>query len=254
MATEKKYYWIKLKESFMTSDTVDYFMSQKNGAKFVVLYQILCLKTMNTDGKLSRKIGEIIIPYDAEKISRDCSWFSVKEIKEALNLYKSFGLVYEDIDGSLVISDYENLIGYETNWANQKRRQRETKKGGHCPPNVHQNVHTDKEIDKEIDIRDKINSCFMGDEKPPNPPTTTNRFKPPTVEEVQEYCRERNNNIDAERFIDYYSSNGWKVGRNSMKDWKAAIRTWERNENGCSEQGQTQKPKECEIKLGGIYL
>lgn len=54
------------------------------------------------------------------------------------------------------------------------------------------------------------------------------RFKPPTVEEVAEYCRERQNKVDAQRFIDYYTANGWKVGRNSMKDWKAAIRTWEK--------------------------
>jgi DNA-binding PadR family transcriptional regulator len=55
------------------------------------------------------------------------------------------------------------------------------------------------------------------------------RFTPPTLEEVKEYCIERKNNVDAQRFIDYYSSNGWKVGRNSMKDWKAAVRTWEKN-------------------------
>lgn len=54
------------------------------------------------------------------------------------------------------------------------------------------------------------------------------RFKPPTVEEVAEYCRERQNKVDAQRFIDYYTANGWKVGRNSMKDWKAAVRTWEK--------------------------
>ena len=54
------------------------------------------------------------------------------------------------------------------------------------------------------------------------------RFKKPTLEEVQTYCLERNNNINAELFIDYYESNGWKVGKNSMKDWKAAVRTWEK--------------------------
>jgi len=57
----------------------------------------------------------------------------------------------------------------------------------------------------------------------------TLRFTPPTLEEVKNYCKERNNNVDAERFIDYYTSNGWKVGKNNMKDWKAAIRTWERS-------------------------
>lgn len=55
------------------------------------------------------------------------------------------------------------------------------------------------------------------------------RFKPPTVEEVRAYCIERKNNIDANRFVDFYTANGWMVGKNKMKDWKAAVRTWERN-------------------------
>lgn len=54
------------------------------------------------------------------------------------------------------------------------------------------------------------------------------RFKKPTLEEVKEYCLERQNNINPELFIDYYESNGWKVGKNPMKDWKACIRTWEK--------------------------
>lgn len=56
------------------------------------------------------------------------------------------------------------------------------------------------------------------------------RFTPPPVEEVEAYCRERGNAVDAQRFVDFYSSNGWRVGRNPMKDWRAAIRTWEKNE------------------------
>lgn len=61
------------------------------------------------------------------------------------------------------------------------------------------------------------------------------RFAKPTIEEVSDYCNERNNDVDAEKFYDYYSSNGWKVGKNSMKDWKASVRTWEKNTT------QTQK-------------
>ena len=52
-------------------------------------------------------------------------------------------------------------------------------------------------------------------------------FTPPTLAEVTAYCRERQNAVDPQRFIDYYTANGWKVGKNSMKDWKAAVRTWE---------------------------
>jgi len=60
-------------------------------------------------------------------------------------------------------------------------------------------------------------------------PQKTTRFTPPTVEEVSDYCRERNNLVDPEKFVDYYTARGWKIGKNSMKDWKAAVRTWERN-------------------------
>jgi hypothetical protein len=55
-------------------------------------------------------------------------------------------------------------------------------------------------------------------------------FKKPSVIDIQNYCKERNNNIDAEAFIDFYESKDWKIGKNKMKDWKAAVRTWERRE------------------------
>lgn len=55
------------------------------------------------------------------------------------------------------------------------------------------------------------------------------RTTKPTVEDVRSYCQERHNNVDPERFWNYYEANGWKVGKNSMKDWKACVRTWERN-------------------------
>jgi len=53
------------------------------------------------------------------------------------------------------------------------------------------------------------------------------RFTPPTFAEVTVYCRERNNGINAQLFIDFYSSKDWMIGKNRMKDWKAAIRNWE---------------------------
>ena len=154
MATGKRYYWMKLKESFMTSDTIDYFMSQPDGANYVVLYQMLCLKTINTDGRLSRQIGEIIIPYDVEKIRRDCKWFSVDTIRVALKLYQAVGLIYEDQKGVLVLSDHHNLVGSETDYAAQKKLQRQNQ--GKLPTttvdNTVDNVHTDNR-DKILDKR-----------------------------------------------------------------------------------------------------
>lgn len=69
------------------------------------------------------------------------------------------------------------------------------------------------------------------------------RFTPPTVEEVRAYCQERKNNVDPQRFVDYYTANGWKVGRNPMKDWKAAVRTWERNGSSRPQQQQPTPSK-----------
>jgi hypothetical protein len=67
------------------------------------------------------------------------------------------------------------------------------------------------------------------------------RFAKPTIEEVIDYCNERQNDVDAEKFYDYYSSNGWKVGKNAMKDWKASVRTWEKN---TTQQQKVSQPKQ----------
>ena len=59
----------------------------------------------------------------------------------------------------------------------------------------------------------------------------TEKLKPPTLEEIKAYCKERNNNIDAEAFFDYYTANGWVQGNQNkpLKDWKAAVKLWEKN-------------------------
>jgi len=67
------------------------------------------------------------------------------------------------------------------------------------------------------------------------------RFTKPTIEDIKEYCIERNNFVDAEKFFDYYSSNGWKVGKNPMKDWKASVRTWEKNSTSEQSKGKVQQ-------------
>ena len=189
MATGKKYYWLKLRETFLTSDAVDFLMSQEDGANYVVLYQMICLKTINTDGRLARQIGEIIIPYDEPKIARDCKWFSIDTVRVALNLYKALGLVYQDEDGVLVLTNHKEMVGSETDWKEQKRIQREKKQlalAEHAESGevagcgqVHIGVHTDvlesvhTEIrDKSIENRDKnISSC--GELKNSSPPVIT---------------------------------------------------------------------------------
>ena len=230
MATGKRYYWIKLKESFMTSDAVDFLMGQPDGANYVVLYQMLCLKTINTDGRLSRRIGEVIIPYDEQKIARDTKWFSVDTVRVALHLYKALGLVYQDQDGVLALTDHENLVGSETDWAVKKRRQALDNNSPGLLPSSGESDGENFPIEIDIENRDKeIENRDKEIEEKQQPRA---RFVPPSIQDVATYCAERNNGVDAQRFVDYYTANGWKVGKNPMKDWKAAVRTWERNRKG----------------------
>lgn len=65
-------------------------------------------------------------------------------------------------------------------------------------------------------------------------------FKPPTVDDVRAYCTERGNCVDPQSFVDFYASKGWMIGKNKMKDWKAAVRTWERSETK-TRLGETAK-------------
>ena len=71
-------------------------------------------------------------------------------------------------------------------------------------------------------------------------------FTPPTLEEVKNYCQERNNTVNPEKWISHYQSNGWKVGKNQMKDWKAGVRTWEGNS---FESKPTQFANKDQIRL-----
>ena len=169
MATGKRFYWIKLKDSFMSSDEIDYLMSQLDGANYVVLYQMLCLKTINTNGCLVSKIGEMLIPYDAEKIQRECKWFPLSTVRLALTVYKQIGLIFENPDGTLSISDYQNMIGSETDWAakNRKIRSNAANKelqaghdtghttGHNVSTDGGENVPTEKEIEKDKDIENR---------------------------------------------------------------------------------------------------
>ena len=142
----------------MNSDAVDFLMSQKNGAEYVVLYQMLCLMTVKTNGKLERQLNEVIIPYDAEKIQRDTKYFNIDTVRNALQLYIHLGLIYKDDNGCLSIADYGNLVGSESGSAERVRRFRNSK-ALHCNDDVtdmkrisNELSNTDIDIEKEIDI------------------------------------------------------------------------------------------------------
>lgn len=177
MAEEKKYYWIKIKDSFMTSDKVDFLMSQKDGANYIVLYQMLCLMCLNTNGELSRKIGEVIIPFDVDKITRDCKYFERNTVIIALELFRKLGMIYQETNGIFVISEFDNMVGSSKQDDHTKKlaAERQAKFRQKNKQNAIESVTVTQEVTDEVtlnrntDIRDKIldnNNIYTGAENP----------------------------------------------------------------------------------------
>lgn len=86
------------------------------------------------------------------------------------------------------------------------------------------------ETGKETERTQTVESNLIAEDTAVALPAKRTRFMPPTVEEVTDYCIERNNGIDPQAFVDYYTARGWMLNKQKMKDWKAAVRTWERND------------------------
>ena len=163
---EKKFFWIKLKTDFFNQDEIDYLMSQKNGCEYIVLYQMLCLQTANNGGMLSRQVGEMLVPYDINKIVRDTKYFDFDTVAVALELFKKLGLIYEMDDHILKIARIEEMVGSESANANaiRQKRFREKQKlqsvtNSNANSNAlgvtNSNIEIEKEIEKEIENRDR---------------------------------------------------------------------------------------------------
>ena len=107
-------------------------------------------------------------------------------------------------------------------------------KGGRPPKNQTDSEKTEQFSEKpkkaKTNTKTNTNRNTKSNEMEADKPPTRNRFIPPTVDQVEAYCTEKGYTVDSNRFVDYYTSNGWKVGKNPMRDWKASVRTWNRKE------------------------
>lgn len=158
---DKKFYWIKLKTDFFNTPAVDFLLSQENGSEYVVLYQMLCCMTANNKGSLSTQIGEIIVPFNADKIARDTKYFSKDTVMVALELFKKLGLIYSDEGDCLRLAGIEEMTGSESasKEAVKKREYRNKKETPTLPAPEEKDTKgdnlvdttKDKEVDKEVD-------------------------------------------------------------------------------------------------------
>ena len=230
MSDNKKYYYLRLKDNFFDSDELKILESMKDGYLYSNILLKLYLRSLKNDGKL---VVNERIPYNAEMLA-SVTGHQVGTIKQALSMFKELGLIEVLENGAIYMLDIQNFIGKGSTEADRQRlydrRISEERKQNKLTQSRNleeickkSTPEIEKELEKDIEIEKEIHSSAKS--------TTTKRkrFEKPTLSQITQYCLERNNNVNAEQFYDYYESNGWKVGKNAMKDWKACVRTWERN-------------------------
>lgn len=216
--SEKRYYWLKLNQNFFQRQEIEIVEAMPSGKDYVLFYlKLLCL-SISHEGEL--RFSETI-PYNDSMLST-LTRTDIETVRAAVKAFRELGLMEILDDGALFMKEVQGMIGSASasEGALRVARHRERKRllaDNTSVTTALQSVTRDKEIkSKEIKSnRDKDKN--------------TKRFTPPSVEEVSEYIFAQGYMVDAEEFVDFYTSKDWMVGKNKMKDWQAAVRTWERS-------------------------
>lgn len=164
------------------------------------------------------------------KLSDKWKWNKDKTLK-FLRLLESDKMIKRDSDKYRTLITIENYEVYQDK-VDTERTVEGTPQGTVECTQDGQEPATNKNEKNEKNIIKPLLSPLEGETEEEEEPKKRSRFTPPSVDEVRAYCEERRNGIDAQAFFDFYESKGWFVGKNKMKDWKAAVRTWERNRTG----------------------
>lgn len=241
MSDNKKYYYLKLKDNFFDSDEMIILESMQDGYLYSNILLKLYLRSLKYNGRL---MFNDRIPFNSNMLST-VTRHSVGVVEKAMKVFQELGLVDVLDNGAIYMSDIQNFIGESSTEADRKRLQRsriETEKllisgqmSGQMtdkyPPEIELEIKLDKEIKKD-----------------------SSRFTPPTLEEVDEYIKQKGYVVNAERFVNYYGSIDWKVGKNKMKDWKKAVATWQTKESTQKQLNSNEKIIDGVRYIGGLRV
>ena len=221
---DKKYYWLKLKRDFFKRHDIRIIEEMPNGKEYLLFYLKLLVESIDHEGEL--RFSDTV-PYNEQMLSVITNT-NIDVVRSAMKLFIELKMIEVQDDATIYMAEVNKLIGSEWTSTERVRKLRQNRKALHCNSDV-TGSNTEKEIEKEIDKDKELDS---------NKPQK--RFVKPTLEEVTAYCLERGKGVDAQKWYDYYSANGWKVGKNPMKDWKAAVRTWERSDSNGNGNGKAK--------------
>lgn len=227
--------WIKITTDMFDNRKIKHLRKLPEGNSIVLIWVMLLTMAgrCNSSGMIFLTEN---IPYTPKMLADELG-FEENTVQLALQALEQLNMVVTD-RGFFSIAgwdEYQNIEGMEKIKEQNRLRQKKwyEKQKALPNPNVRPNVSitepnaTDKDIEEDKEKESEV--CMGADARTPKKST---KFIPPTLEEVTDYCKERKNRVDASRFVDFYTAKGWMVGKNKMKDWKSAVRTWERNNSG----------------------
>lgn len=181
---------------------------------------LLCLASANETGEIKHLTVQTLL----NKSGIQFDPYHPEQWEEALSIFEKLEMLemIERVDvGTILIKNWEKR--QEHNLTVAERVAKSRAKSKNVTTDV-TNVTTEKNRIEKNRIEEKDTEIVADAPIPPK-----KRFIKPEVSEILSYCSERKNGLDPQHFFDYYESNGWKIGKNPMKDWKATVRTWERN-------------------------
>jgi predicted phage replisome organizer len=219
--SDKKYYWIKLKEDFFEEDVISWIEEQEKGVYYSNFYLKLCLKAMNSEGRLIRKVGEMLIPYDVKTLSK-ITGVDQDTVIVAMELLKRTGLIEILENGEIYLTQLKNMIGSESKWAEKKRLQRAKGQSednvpllsGQCPTEKEKEKDKDKDKEKDKDKNKKKIKHKYGNY---NHVLLTDNEKEKLLNELDEYKF----NLVIEKLDEYIEETGKKYKNHylTIKRW-----------------------------------
>lgn len=242
MKESKRYYWLKLYDDFFSSKRIKKLRSIAGGDTYTIIYLKMQLKALKTDGYL---YFDGVMNDFAEELALDIDE-DIDNVKVTINYLLTVGLMESNAEGAEYKLTYmDNVVGSETASAQRVRDHRNKQKLLQCNTDVTQVKQLcNVEIEKEIEIEKEKNIYRTQN--------TKKRFAKPSVKEIEDYASENGYEVNAQYFFDYYEANGWKIGKNPMKDWKATVRNWSRNnknwEKKVSKLPDFENPYKQEVK------
>ena len=170
-SSNKRYYWLKLKEDFFEDDTIQWLEEQENGKEYVIFYLKLALKSLDGDGKLIRYVGETLLPYDVKALAKLTNT-SPDTVAVAMKTFIDIGLVSRLEGGEIYMNQIQEMVGSETRAAESMRRLRakekaqkqlENNNGNNVTESYPELLEIEKEIEKEIDSPDSAEAKYDDD-------------------------------------------------------------------------------------------